>query len=162
MTMAVNHLSHFLLTQKILPLLRQSKTRVISVSSVAHGRGRLDWQNLMAEKTFDAYGVYALSKLANVFFAVELAQREKGSLTANSLHPGVINTKLLRTGFGMGGAPLKEGAKTSVFLATSPNVENTTGKYFSNSTQSQMNEIALEADSRRRFWEISEKWCSGF
>ncbi len=160
LTLAINHLSHFLLTQKLLPLFRENHTRVVVVSSVAHGRGRLDFSNLNAEKTFDAYGTYALSKLANVLFAVELAEREKGHFTVNSLHPGVISTKLLRVGFGMAGAPLSTGAETSVFLALDPSVEKVTGEYFSNSTLSPMHPVVQDTKQRKAFWEQSEKWLA--
>jgi NAD(P)-dependent dehydrogenase (short-subunit alcohol dehydrogenase family) len=132
MTFAVNHLAHFLLTGLLLPQLKKSSAaRIITVSSAAHSNAALDFENLNAERRFDAHGAYALSNLANVLFSKELAVRLEGSgITSNALHPGVISTKMLRKAFGMSGAGVKEGAATSVYLASSPAVEGVTGKYF--------------------------------
>ncbi len=157
MTFAVNHLAHFFLTHLCLPLLKASPSaRVITVSSIAHMRATLDFENLQGEKKFDGYSAYSLSKLANVLFAVELAERMKGStLTSNALHPGVITTKLLEAGFAMKGASLEEGAETSVYLASSPEVEGVTGKYFVKKRPQPYNPIVDNADLRKRFWEHS-------
>lgn len=130
MTLAVNHLSHYLLTLLLLPLLKNAQApRVVTVSSVAHQSGRIDFDNLNGERGYSAYEAYANSKLANVLFSAELARREPW-LSANSLHPGVIDTKLLHAGFSMTGAPVAEGARTSVYLASAPEVAGVTGKYF--------------------------------
>lgn len=130
MTLAVNHLAHFLLTALLLPLLKKSsEPRVVTVSSVAHMSGRIALDNLNSERHFDGYAAYANSKLANALFAAELARREPW-LASNSLHPGVIDTKLLHAGFDMAGASVRSGAKTSVYLATSPEVKGISGKYF--------------------------------
>ena len=157
MTFAVNHLAHFFLTHLCLPLLKASPSaRVITVSSIAHMRATLDFENLQGEKKFDGYDAYSRSKLANVLFAVELAERMKGSkLTSNALHPGVITTKLLEAGFAMKGASLEEGAETSVYLASSPEVEGVTGKYFVKKRPQPYNPIADNAELRKRFWEHS-------
>jgi NAD(P)-dependent dehydrogenase (short-subunit alcohol dehydrogenase family) len=157
MTFAVNHLAHFFLTHLCLPLLKASPSaRVITVSSIAHMRATLDFENLQGEKKFDGYDAYSRSKLANVLFAVELAERMKGSkLTSNALHPGVITTKLLEAGFAMKGASLEEGAETSVYLASSPEVEGVTGKYFVKKRPQPYNPIVDNADLRKRFWEHS-------
>jgi NAD(P)-dependent dehydrogenase (short-subunit alcohol dehydrogenase family) len=157
MTFAVNHLAHFFLTHLCLPLLKASPSaRVITVSSIAHMRATLDFENLQGEKKFDGYDAYSRSKLANVLFAVELAERMKGSkLTSNALHPGVITTKLLEAGFAMKGASLEEGAETSVYLASSPEVEGVTGKYFVKKRPQPYHPIVDNADLRKRFWEHS-------
>jgi NAD(P)-dependent dehydrogenase (short-subunit alcohol dehydrogenase family) len=157
MTFAVNHLAHFFLTYLCLPLLKASPSaRVITVSSVAHLRATLDFENLQGEKKFDGYDAYSRSKLANVLFAVELAERTKGSkLTSNALHPGVITTKLLEAGFGMKGSSPEEGAETSVYLAASPEVEGVTGKYFFKKRPQPYNPIADNAELRKKFWEHS-------
>jgi len=157
MTFAVNHLAHFFLTHLCLPLLKASPSaRVITVSSIAHLRATLDFENLQGEKKFDGYDAYSRSKLANVLFAVELAERMKGSkLTSNALHPGVITTKLLEAGFAMKGASLEEGAETLVYLASSPEVEGVTGKYFVKKRPQPYNPIVDNADLRKRFWEHS-------
>ncbi len=130
MTMAVNHLAHFLLTTLLLPLLNKSTgPRVVTVSSTAHQSGRVPLDDMNSERGFDSYHAYANSKLANALFARELARRERW-LSSNSLHPGVISTKLLHAGFSMAGDSVIHGARTSVYLATSPDVEGVSGKYF--------------------------------
>ncbi len=130
MTLAVNHLAHFLLTARLLPLLGKSPDpRVVTVSSTVHSSGRIKFDNMNGELHFDAYHAYADSKLANKLFAEELARREPW-LSSNSLHPGVINTKLLHAAFSLSGDDVTEGARTPVFLATSPEVKGISGKYF--------------------------------
>lgn len=157
MTMAVNHLSHFLLTYLLLPLLKRSgDPRVVTVSSVAHMSGRIDFDNLNAERSFDAYHIYANSKLANALFALELARREP-RVASNCLHPGVINTKLLHAGFDMAGAPVSEGARTSVYLAVSPDVKGVTGKYFDHCTAIAPSPLALDRELAHRLWERSAR-----
>jgi NAD(P)-dependent dehydrogenase (short-subunit alcohol dehydrogenase family) len=134
MTLAVNYLAPFLLTRLLLPLLKKSAApRVVTVSSVAHNSGRIEFDNLNGERRFDAYHAYANSKLADTLFANELAQREPW-LCSNSLHPGVIDTKLLHAGFNMAGDSVVAGARTSVFLATAPELRGISGKYFDHCT----------------------------
>ena len=112
MTLAVNYLAHFLLTVLLLPLLKKSSDpRVVTVSSIAHTRGNIDFSNMNGERHFDAYHAYANSKLADTLFANELARREPW-LASNSLHPGVIDTKLLHTGFDAKGDSVAAGACT--------------------------------------------------
>jgi len=156
MTLAVNYLSHFLLTRILLPLLKKSpEPRVISVSSVAHMGGRIEFDNLNCERHFDAYHAYANSKLANALFANELARREPW-LCSNSLHPGVIDTKLLHAGFNMAGASVATGARTPVFLATAPGVRGITGKYFDSCTSVSPSPLAVDPVLARRLWEWSD------
>ncbi|MBW1659625.1 MAG: SDR family NAD(P)-dependent oxidoreductase, partial [Deltaproteobacteria bacterium] len=97
LTFAVNHLAHFLLTRKLLPLLEKSPAgRIVIVSSMAHA-ARIDFDNLNGEKGFDGYEAYSVSKLCNLLFGFKLARDLKGTgITVNTLHPGVINTKLLK------------------------------------------------------------------
>ncbi|MFN7134432.1 MAG: SDR family oxidoreductase, partial [Myxococcales bacterium] len=158
-TFAVNHLAPFLLTNLLRPLLERTPgARVVTVSSVAHHRGQLDFGNLQGERRFDGYGAYALSKLANVLFTLELAERLAGSgVTANCLHPGVITTKLLKAGFGMSGAPVASGAATSVYLATSDEVRGVSGKYFADCQEAPLAPAAGDADARRRLWDESAR-----
>lgn len=156
MTLAVNFISHFLLTNLLLPLLKKSRDpRVVSISSVAHMGGRIEFDNLNGERHFDAYHAYANSKLANALFSTELARRERW-LCSNSLHPGVIDTKLLHAGFHMAGASVAEGARTPVFLATSAGVKGVTGKYFDHCTAVSPSPLALDPVLARRLWEWSE------
>ncbi len=157
MTFAVNHLSHFLLTHLLLDMMtRSAPARIINVSSMVHQGARLD---LQGERHFSGYGAYSISKLANILFAYELAERLKGTgVTANALHPGVIGTKMLHRGFGaVGGSHLAEGAETSVYLATSPEVEGVSGKYFVRKREMESSAQTHDKALRRRFWEVSER-----
>lgn len=156
MTMAVNHLSHFLLTLLLLPMLKRSgDPRVVTVSSIAHMSGHIDFDNLNSEHSFDAYQTYANSKLANALFTFELARREP-RVAANCLHPGVIDTKLLHAGFDMAGASVAEGARTSVYLASAPEVTGVTGKYFDHCTAVSPSPLALDHQTASKLWEWSE------
>ncbi len=158
-TFAVNHLAPFLLTNLLLDLLKKSApSRIITVSSVVHTRGRIDFDNLQAEKKFGGYDAYALSKLANVLFTYELARQLTGSgVTANCLHPGVIGTKLLRNGFNTSGSSPADGAETIVYLAVSPEVEQVTGKYFQDKLGTPSSQETYDQDLRKKLWSISEK-----
>lgn len=158
-TFVVNHLAPFLLTHLLRPLLeRGAPSRVVVVSSIAHNRGRIDFDNLQGERRFDGYGAYATSKLANVLFADELAERWAPlRITANSLHPGVISTKLLKEGFGASGDTVEEGARTSVHVASAPELEGVTGRYFVKSHEASPAPHAKDAAVRRRLWEVSER-----
>lgn len=158
MTFAVNHLAPFLLTHLLLGALRNApQGRIVNVSSIAHTRGELDFENLQAERGFTPYGAYALSKLANVLFTVELARRlARERITVNALHPGVVSTKLLTEGFGIYGQDsLDEGAATSVYLATAPELGEASGRYFVRCREADMNPIAADPDVGRRFYELS-------
>lgn len=161
---AINHLSHFLLTNLLLELLKSSApSRIINVSSVAHQNCEFDLENLNSEKYFDPYNAYAISKAANVLFTYKLAEDLKNSkITVNALHPGVISTKLLHKGFGIQGSSLKSGAETSVYLATSSNVENITGKYFVDSTERPSTAITYDKELQKKFWNISQDMIAKF
>lgn len=157
MTIAVNHLAHFLLTTLLIPLLKNADApRVATVSSVAHMSGRIDFGNLNSERHFDSYYAYSNSKLANALFAAELARREPW-LMSNSLHPGVIDTKLLHAGFDMTGASLASGARTSVYLATAVEVNGVSGKYFDNCKMTAPLAAVNDARLANRLWQWSEE-----
>jgi len=159
-TFAVNHLAHFALTLQLLPLLlRSPQGRVVTVSSVAHTSSpRIDFSDLQEINSYIDYSAYALSKLANVLFSNELAHLLKeSSVTSNSLHPGVITTKLLYAGFGISGSPLEEGARTSVYLASEPALENTNGRYFSNSKEAEPSPYSYDPGTRKNLWDLSEE-----
>lgn len=133
-TLAVNHLAHVLLTTLLLPLLKKSaEPRVVTVSSLVHSSGSINFDNMNCELHFDAYQAYANSKLANKLFSEELSRRESW-LCSNALHPGVINTKLLHAAFNLSGNDVSEGAHIPVFLASSTGVKGITGKYFDRCT----------------------------
>lgn len=158
-TMAVNHFGHFLLTHRLLPALKAAKQgRVVHVSSMAHQRGGIDLDDLTFEKGFSGYGAYSASKLANVLFSNALAQRLKSTkVTSNSLHPGVIKTKLLKTGFGMGGASLESGAVTSVYCATDPKLARVSGEYFADGQQAVASREARDVKLQEEFYARSCK-----
>ncbi|MCB1141610.1 MAG: SDR family NAD(P)-dependent oxidoreductase [Leptospiraceae bacterium] len=157
-TMAVNHLAHFHLTLSLIPLLEKSKdARVVNVSSLAHQNGKIDFENLHCEKHFSAYSAYATSKLANILFSNELSNRySESGIISNSLHPGVIDTKLLRAGFSIKGASLEEGCDNSVYLATSPDVRRTTGKYFVKRSPSPTKTNTDDPELLKKFFSWSE------
>ncbi|MCD4665173.1 MAG: SDR family oxidoreductase, partial [Bacteroidales bacterium] len=158
MTFAVNHLAHFLLIDLLLDLIKKSNySRIINVASMAHA-SEINFDNLQHEKFYDGYSAYALSKLCNILFTYELAERIlESNITVNCLHPGVISTKLLHAGWGFGGSGLQEGSKTLVYLATSQEVLYTTGKYFVNCVQSNSSRISYNREKRKILWELSEK-----
>ena len=161
-TFAVNHLAHFALSLRMLPLLGRAKQgRVVTVSSVAHNNSpRIDFSDILEINSYIDYSAYALSKLANVLFSNELAEKLKGtSITSNALHPGVISTKLLYAGFGISGSPVEEGCKTSVFLASDPSLSVTSGKYFSNSNLAEASAFSFDPGVRRNLWTLSEELC---
>jgi NAD(P)-dependent dehydrogenase (short-subunit alcohol dehydrogenase family) len=168
LTFAVNHLAPFALTQALLPLLKASATptraaRVVTVSSIAHQRGRLRMDDLQLEQgAYDGYQAYAASKLANVLFSNALARRvDPAQVTSNSLHPGVITTKLLKAGFNMTGASLEEGAATSVFLAAAQEVSKVTGAYFVASRAVEPSRLALEVAAQDQLWDASARLVGG-
>ena len=159
LTLAVNYLSHVLLTRRLLPLLtRAPGARVVNVSSGTHESARIDLDDLEMTRDWDAYRAYSNSKLANVLFSNALAARHAPStLCANALHPGVIATKLLRVGFGAGGAPLASGAKTSLLVATSPELDGVTGRYFSDCRQRTASRRAQDAEFGEALWQRTEE-----
>jgi NAD(P)-dependent dehydrogenase (short-subunit alcohol dehydrogenase family) len=167
-TFQVNHLSHFLLTNLLLDVLKKSApSRIVVVASEAHRRAHLDLDDLMLENSFSAFKAYGRSKLANLLFCFELARRLEGSgVTANCLHPGVVRTHF---GRGLGGVsglyPLlypfmkspRRGAITSIYLASAPEVANISGKYFSGKGVRRSSRESRDMDMARRLWEESAR-----
>ncbi|MBI4442401.1 MAG: SDR family oxidoreductase [Acidobacteria bacterium] len=166
-TFAVNHLAHFLLTNLLLDTLKASApARVVNVSSGAHRRGRIDFQDLMAEKRYNGLRCYSNSKLANILFTQELARRLQGSgVTANSLHPGLVATGLF-TNVGSGLGLLlqlirpwmlrpEQGARTCVYAASAPELENVSGRYFDNCRENIPAPEAQDEAAARRLWQVS-------
>jgi NAD(P)-dependent dehydrogenase (short-subunit alcohol dehydrogenase family) len=158
-TMAVNHFAPFLLTARLLGLLERSgPARVVNVSSVAHQRGELDLDDLSFAHHFSGYGAYAASKLANVLHAAELAKRvDPRRVTTYSLHPGVISTKLLKSGFGARGESLERGAQTSVFCATDPGLAEVSGRYYDDRREARPAPAARDDQLRVGLWRESER-----
>lgn len=169
-TFALNHISYFLLTNLLLDVIKQSQpARIVSVSSAAHSFGKIDFDNLQSEKSFSKLGTYSNSKLMNVLFTYELARRLKETkITANCLHPGAVASDFgnelsgifkLLVSFGRQFFFIssEKGAETSVYLATSPEVEDVTGKYFDNKKAVSSLKISSDEDLQKRLWEKSEK-----
>lgn len=168
-TFAVNHLAPFLLTNLLLErLIASSPARIVNVSSEGHRRGRLDWDDLQATRGFGKVKAYCDSKLANVLFTRELARRLEGTgVTANVLHPGVVNTNLggnatgvIRWVFDAVG-PLffltpEQGARTSLHVATSPALDGVSGRYFKASREVSPSRTARVDADAARLWAVSE------
>ena len=163
-TMAVNHFAVFLLTSRLLPALSAAPAgRVVTVSSIAHSGADLDLDDLTFEHGFEGYDVYAASKLANILFTRTLARRLSPSpVTANALHPGVIDTKLLHAGFDIRGASLEQGARTSVYLTVSDQVAGVTGKYFVESREATPSRQARDDRLADGLWAESERLLRDF
>lgn len=157
LTFAVNHLSHFLLTNLLLDLVKASApARIITVSSSAHFDADFDITDLNAEKNFNGWNAYSVSKLANLLFTFALARRLKGSgVTVNSLHPGFIKTNILGKHFA-NQKPVEEGAETPVYLASSPEVAEISGEYFERKQISPSSELSRNEPLQEKLWEISE------
>lgn len=159
LTFAVNHLAPFLLTHLLLPQLRASdEPRVVNVSSVAHSRGAVPWDDLNMERGWEGYRAYAASKLMNVLFSFDLARRLASPFVAvNALHPGVIGTKLLREGFGMSGGSVESGSATTLRVATDPALARVTGRYFSDQREVPAAPAARDRAAQERLYTVSAR-----
>ncbi len=168
---ATNHLGHFLLLTSLLDNVQAApNARIAIVSSSAHLRAPqsgIEFDNLSGERNYSAWQAYGHSKLANVLFANELARRLDPGVSVNSLHPGVIRTNLARNmkgplmlALGLVMLPfmisVAQGAATSCYLVTSPEVAATTGGYFADCAPARSNPLALQRDMAERLWSVSE------
>ena len=153
-TFAVNLLAPFLLSRLLTPLLKEgAPARIVNVASSAHfDAEEIDWDNLQGEKEYDGWGAYARSKLGVVLMTYATARAlDPGEITVNCLHPGVICTKLLHSAFPVYPCdPPEVGARTSVYLATSPRVEGITGKYFDGMREARSSSISHDRDVQER------------
>ena len=163
MTLAVNYIGAFLLTELLGPRLTDSAegtaSRVINVTSVAHTRGRIHFDDMQLERSWTGYAAYAQSKLAQVMHALTLADRhEPSKLLAYSVHPGVVATKLLRQGFGpVQGITADVGARTQVMLAAGASEDEPSGSYYSDGAAAQPAAAARDAEAREKLWDLSVK-----
>ncbi|HUZ18548.1 MAG TPA: SDR family oxidoreductase [Spirochaetia bacterium] len=169
MTFAVNHLAPFLLTNLLLESMRHSvPARIVNVSSAAHRGARIAFDDLDLKKGYGGMRAYSRSKLANLLFTFELARRLEGTgITVNALHPGFVATDFGKNNGGIARLflPLaqrlgrarspEEGARTTVYLASSPEVEGVSGKYFADSGEARPSPEALDTASMQRLWEVS-------
>ncbi|HET6953140.1 MAG TPA: SDR family oxidoreductase [Acidimicrobiales bacterium] len=169
-TFAVNHLAPFLLTNLLLDRLRASApARVVTVSSGAQAMGRIGFDDLQGERDYSGQRAYNQSKLANVMFTYELARRLAGTgVTATVLHPGVVRTDFGREdskGWMRVMLPVirpfmkspQRGAATSVYLASSSEVEGVTGRYFADSTPRSSSTASQDSAAAARLWRVSEQ-----
>ncbi len=172
LTFAANHLGYFLLTNLLLDTLKASApARIVNVASDAHYRVKqgLDFDDLQNERRkYETFRVYSESKLANVYFTYELARRLEGTgVTANCLHPGVVGTNFghtatwfWKTAMALGRLVLitpEEGAKTSIYLATSPDVADVSGKYFDKCKPRRTSIVSYDEAAMRRLWDVSAR-----
>jgi NAD(P)-dependent dehydrogenase (short-subunit alcohol dehydrogenase family) len=168
MTFALNHLAYFLLTNLLLDTIKASApARIINVSSGAHSGGKIEFDNLQGERSYSGMGPYGNSKLANILFTTELARRLEGTgVTVNALHPGLVSTGFGKNNPGilmtiMGAViPLiarspEKGAATSIYLASSPEVQSITGKYFVDCKVTRPAPQATDSAVARKLWDIS-------
>ena len=174
MTFALNHLNYFLLTNLLLDALKASApARIINVSSRAHLRAPLNFDALQSRRGYNGIRVYGQTKLANLLFTYELARRLEGTgVTANALHPGLVATNFGANNARLGGRYLgrlyrrlfrviaisaEEGAQSSLYLATSPEVAGVTGKYFVRRQAVPSSEASYDRAAASRLWQVSEE-----
>ena len=176
MTFALNHLNYFLLTNLLLDTLKASGTpehqaRIVNVASAAHSSAKLSFPNVQkTADTFNGLSAYNQSKLMNIMFTYALARRleaEGAPVTVNALHPGLVST-----GFGKNNGWLSraiisllkpiaknatDGAETQIYLASSPDVEGVSGKYFDKSQPVKSNDVSYNVEDQERLWKLSEE-----
>ncbi len=171
MTFAINYLAPFLLTHLLLGRLKQDPSgRVVNVSSNAHVRAHLDLDDPQGGRShYSGFAAYARSKLADLLFTYELARRlAESSVTVNALHPGLAATHMVQSEGGPSalvfrylsrffGRSAEDGARTSVYLATSPEVEHVSGQYFSDCKPARSSQESYDRFAGSRLWEISER-----
>ncbi|HVO74575.1 MAG TPA: SDR family NAD(P)-dependent oxidoreductase, partial [Ignavibacteriaceae bacterium] len=153
---AVNYLAPFLLTQTLLPALKNSApSRIVNVSSA--GQHPLDFKDIMLENNFNASKAYSQSKLALIMFTMDLAgQLKDEKITVNSLHPGTyLNTKMVRnSGITPWGEP-ESGADAVIYLAASETLEGVTGKYFNVTAEAKADPQAYDKEARKKLWDLT-------
>lgn len=164
-TFATNHVGYFVFTLGLLDSLKTA--RIVNTASDAHRGAKLDFNDLQSERGYSGFPVYKKSKLANILFTRELAKRVKGP-TANSLHPGFVATRfgdesggmiswITRVAKAIIAISPEKGAETIVYLASSPDVADTTGKYFYQCKESTPTAEAQDDASAKRLWEETER-----
>ena len=172
MTIATNHFAYFLLTNLLLDSIKKSDcARIVNVASGSHYQGKIDFESFTKNKSYFIMKAYGQSKLANVLFTNELADRLKDTnITVNSLHPGFVKTQignknaswysnLFWSIITLGAISVEDGAKTSVYLASSPEVKSVTGKYFDKCKEKKAAALALDKELGKQLWKKSEELC---
>ena len=175
MTFATNHMAYFVLTNILLDRLKATPgARIVSTASDAHRSGKLDFSDLQSEKSYSSFRVYGTTKLANILFTRELSRRLQGTgVTANCQHPGFVGTRfgqnnasnfflksLSRAIMSFGLKP-EEGAKTMIYLASSPEVAGKSGGYYVKCKQGRPTAAAQRDEDARRLWDASAR-IAGF
>eukprot|EP00210_Caulerpa_lentillifera_P006057 g5789.t1 len=175
MQMGVNHLGHFLLTSLLYPMMKSHthQARIVNVSSMAHKYGgKVNFDDINNENKYSKYKQYGQSKLANVMFTKEMARRvpKEDNVSVNCCHPGIVATELqrhlvpenpnffLKPFVSMMNCMIKtpaQGAATSIYLATSPDVKETTSKYFVNCKEASVSKLAKNEEDCKKLWELS-------
>jgi NAD(P)-dependent dehydrogenase (short-subunit alcohol dehydrogenase family) len=158
LTFAVNYLSHFLLTLELLPSLRSAGGRVVNVASV--GQRAIDFDDVMLERGYEPMRAYAQSKLAQVMFTFELADRlgPGAEPTVNALHPATLmDTNMVRGFFGRTMSTVEEGMEATVRLAADDELAGVTGRYFEGRVEAAADPQAYDESARRRLWDLSEE-----
>ncbi|MDX2076577.1 MAG: SDR family NAD(P)-dependent oxidoreductase [bacterium] len=174
---ALNYLSGFLLTTQLLDHLKTSGTiehnaRIVNVSSYAHTFNHIEWDNLQGEKDFDSFRAYGRAKLMQILFTYELHHRlraEGAHVAVNALHPGSIKTDIWDGSVGffrfvgniITPTTLDEGAEAIFQLATSPQLEHVSGKYFTKQKMVKSNRVSYKQDDWKRLWQVSEALLAG-
>lgn len=167
-TFALNHLASFLLTNLLLERLQQGAgARVVNVASNAQALGRIDFEDLQGERSYSGARAYNQSKLASILFTYELARRlSTASVTANALHPGVVSTafgaedprRIQRVLIPFLRPFMKspvQGAATSIYLASAPELDHVTGRYFANGKPRRSSKRSYDEADAARLWQVS-------
>jgi len=170
-TFATNYLAPFLLTQLLLDVLKASApARIVNVSSSGHASGHIDFVDLQGVHNYSFMKAYTQSKLAQIYFTYELAAQLKDTgVTVNALHPGLVSSDFNKGTKGIAhfigevvyffnGITVEKGAQTTLYLATSPEVEGVSGKYFSESKETPSSKLSYDLAIRQRLWQVSEEF----
>jgi NAD(P)-dependent dehydrogenase (short-subunit alcohol dehydrogenase family) len=169
MTFALNHLAYFLLTDLLLDTLKASApARIINVASNSHTGAHLDFDNLELKRGYSPMRAYGRSKLANLYFTYELARRLEGTgVTVNAMHPGFVKTNMAANNgwlvrlflplVHLSSLKPEEGARTIIYLASSPDVEAVSGKYFVREREVLSDPVSYDESAAKRLWEVSEE-----
>lgn len=168
-TFALNHLNYFILTLGLLPSLKAAnQARIINVASRAHEGVELDFKDLLAENQYSGWKQYQRSKLMNIYFSYELAERlNQTKITVNCLHPGFVKTKFGQNNEGLAKLLITfaqnifaisedKGAETSIYLATEPNLSSVSGKYFVKQKERKSSPVSYDKTARRNLWTYTE------
>jgi NAD(P)-dependent dehydrogenase (short-subunit alcohol dehydrogenase family) len=173
---AVNHVAPFVLTGRLLGLLRRGRARIVNVNSEGHraplrGRGpvELDFDDLQSSRRYDPFMAYSRSKLANLLFTYELPRRQGHDVTVNAVHPGLVRTDLGRlfprlqvAAFNLFALPPAEGARPVVHLATSDETSSIGGRYFNRFTEVASSTQSYDTAAAHRLWQVTEQLAGSF